>query len=169
MASDGSTVFAAAGPGLYRIRPTALLITPDWDDFFNLHPDGSVILVTITNKGSTGLLQVYKISPEQALNGAPLLADLTPCVTVPLPNNRAPGTSNGVGLVGFAVDRVSGGSFDATILANFFSGGAITGPASALNPVLGIRGTIAISSPAASNVCTSLGLVNLELLDSLTF
>lgn len=166
---DGSSVFASGYYGIFRIRQTPLSMVSDWDDFFDLHPDDSVVLVTITNTGPTALLRVFKVSPDQARNGALLLNDLTPCVTVPLPNNRAPGGSHSLGLVNFAVERTAPGSFDATILVNFFSSGATQGAEAALSPGLGLRGTVAISSPAASNTCANLGLVNLELQDLLTF
>jgi len=43
---DADAFFAALpNTGLWRIRPTPLLIVPNFDDFFQVHPDGSVIIV----------------------------------------------------------------------------------------------------------------------------
>jgi len=88
---DGAAVFVALPGGIYRIRPTTLLMTPDIDDVFQVHPDGSVLVVTATDQGPTGLLRLYKVSPGVAINGAPHLDELTPCATIEVPNNRGPG------------------------------------------------------------------------------
>ena len=152
--------------GLYRIRPTALLMTPDVDDIFQVHPDGSALVVTRADQGPRGILRIYKISPDQALNGAPRLSDLTPCATIHVPNNRREGTTGGLTtFISFASTPDTPGSFNATILMSFFSNGGSGIVPQPLKP----QGTFAISSPGASNTCNVIGLVNLEPLDQLAF
>src|SRR5439155_470165 len=91
VARDGSAIFASLPlTGLSRIRPTPLLISPDigttFDGYFQVHPDGSIIFVNTSDSISTGSLNIYKISPDQAVAGVQRLAELTPCV-VQVPNN----------------------------------------------------------------------------------
>jgi hypothetical protein len=171
-ARDGSAVFVALPGGVIRLRPTTLLMTPDIDDVFQVHPDGSVLVVTRTDAGPTGTLRLYKISPEQAANGAPHLSDLTPCATIMVPNNRGAQTGALTTFVSFAADPVASGSFDATVLLSFFTGGGgspAPGLAAPLASTLHAAGTFAIASPGGSNDCQVIGLVNLEPLDQLTF
>jgi PKD repeat protein len=170
---DSSAVFVALPGGIIRIRPTTLLMTPDVDDVFAVHPDGSVLAVVRGNdKGPTGTLLLYKISPDQAVNGAPHLTDLTPCATITVPSNRGNQVGALTTFVSFAVDPASKGSFDGTVLLSFFTGGGgIPGPglAAPLPSTLHVQGTYAISSPAGSNECQVIGLVNLLPLDQLAF
>jgi len=165
VARDGSAAFVALPAGIFRIRPTPLLMTPGIDEVFQVHPDGSVLLVTAADQGPSGLLRLYKISVDQALNGAPHLGDLTPCATVEVPNNRGSNPGRVTAFISFAADPVAPGAGDATVLLSFFSRGG----SDALSSTLRVRGTVAISSPAGSPTCTVSGLVNLEALDQLTF
>ncbi len=165
VARDGSVAFVAYPAGIFRVRPTPLLMTPDVDDVFQVHPDGSVLAVTSDDQGPTGLLRLYKISVDQAINGAPHLSDLTPCATVTVPNNRGASTLRVTTFISFAVDPVSPGAGDATVLLSFLAGGG----SGVLSPSLRVTGTVAISSPAGSPSCNVLGVVNLEPLDQLTF
>jgi len=159
---DGSTVFASLpNTGLWRIRPTPLLMLGNFDDFFAVHPDGSVVVVRSTDVGANGLLRVYKIAPDQAVTGAPNLNDLTPCATFQVPNNGGRTILDTT----YAVDRTAPGSIDGTILVSFVAFGA----QSALPRELTVRGTVAFTSPGTSDTCTPIGLVNLELLDDLSF
>ena len=165
-ARDGSAIFAALPNGVFRLRPTPLLMTPDVDpDTFAVHPDGSVLVATSADRGPSGLVLLYKISVDQAINGAPHLSDLTPCATVTVPNNNDGSTQRVTTYISFAVDPVAPGSGDATVLLSFLSGGG----SDVLSPSLRVRGTAAISSPAGSPTCSVIGLVNLEPLDQLTF
>jgi PKD repeat protein len=165
VARDGSVAFVAYPAGIFRVRPTPLLMTPDVDDVFQVHPDGSVLAVTSTDQGPTGLLRLYKISVDQAINGAPHLSDLTPCAALTVPNNRGASTLRVTTFISFAVDPVAPGSGDATVLLSFLAGGG----SGVLSPSLRVTGTVAISSPAGSPTCNVLGVVNLEPLDQLTF
>ncbi len=162
---NGGAVFAALPAGIFRLRPTFLLMTPDVDDLFAVHPDGSVLVVTSADQGGSGLLRLYKISVDQAINGAPHLSDLAPCATVEVPNNRGQSPLRVTTFISFAVDPVAPGSGDATVLLSFLSGGG----SDVLSPSLRVRGTAAISSPAGSPTCSVTGLVNLEPIDQLTF
>jgi hypothetical protein len=168
---DGSAAFVALPGGIYRIRPTVLLMTPDVDDVFGVHADGSVLVVTSADQGTTGLIRLYKISPTLASAGAPHLNELTPCATIEVPNNRGPGAPARVTtFVSFAVGPASAGSLDATVLVSFFSNiGISSGMNALLQAPLRVQGMYAISAPAGSDTCTVLGLVNLEPLDQLTF
>jgi hypothetical protein len=168
---DGSAVFASfPGPdldsgGIYRIRPTSLRILQDFDDVFQVHPDGSVVVGTSADEGSRGVLRIYKLSPEQATHGAARLQDLTPCATVTVPNNRTPDSRRLTVLRSYAVGRLAADSADATVLVSFST--PTSGTAVSAN--LAVQGTFAISSPAGSSACSVLGLVNLDALDQLTF
>src|SRR4029077_6444314 len=64
---DGSSgAFVAFPAGVFRVRPgNPLLMTPDVDDVFQVHPDGSVLVVSSADRGPTGLLRLYKISIDQ--------------------------------------------------------------------------------------------------------
>jgi hypothetical protein len=153
--------------GIYRIRPTSLLITPDADpSIFRVHPDGSVVIVTAQDQGPTGLLRVYKISADQAAHGAPHLSDVTACATVAIPNNLGgAGSSHLTAYVSLAVIPPTPGSSDSTIFVSFSGSGG----GRALSSSLRAQGTLAISSPGGTDVCSVLGLVNLEPHDQLTF
>ena len=165
VARDGSAAFVALPSGLFRVRPTPLLMTPDEPDAFQVHPDGSVLIATSGDTGSTGLLRLYKISVDQAIHGAPHVSDLTPCATIEVPNNRGANPNRLTALISFAADPVAPGSGDATVLLSFFSGGG----GDALPSSLRVRGTVAVTSPAGSAACNVIGLVNLEPDDQLTF
>jgi len=171
--SDGSGVFVAlAGPsetgvpqGIYRLLPTPLLVLNGVDDFFQVHPDGDVLYATATDNASTGLVQIYKVSPDQAVHGAPRLADLTPCATFEVPNN---GCRTAVML---AAGHAQANSSDGVLVATVFP--ALC-PAD-LNPVIPAslrpHGAIAFASPAGSSSCSVLGVLSAELTatDELTF
>jgi PKD repeat protein len=161
---DGSAWFASLpNTGLWRIRGSGppLLIVPNFDDFLAVHPDGSVVVTRSADVGSSGILSVYKISPELAAAGAPNLTDLNPCATFEVPNN------NGRTLIDttYAVDRVAPGATDGTILVSF----AAFGAQQLMAAPLIVRGTVAFSSPGGSDQCTPIGIVNLELLDNVSF
>ena len=60
------------------------------------------------------------------MHGALRLADLTPCATFQVPNNR--GWNRGQTLIGtssFAVDRAAPGSSDAIVLVSFITTGGV--------------------------------------------
>jgi hypothetical protein len=170
---DGSAVFAAVDGifaftgGLYRIWPSPLLMTPDINDFFQVHPDGSVLYVAaLPNTGARTVINLYKITQEQAVHGAPLLAELAPCASFDVANN------GGRTFVfnSFAADRAAPGSNDAVVIASFrTTAGGTSGADAILSPNLVVQGTVAFSSPAGATPCGVIGLENLELLDQASF
>jgi hypothetical protein len=173
------------GGGVYRAWPSALPLSPDITDFFQVHSDGSVLYVTATDPapsnacpGPTGLLSIYKISPQQAATGAPSLADLTPCATVSVPNNYGRTyLDTDAGSFAFAPGPGGGG----TLLVSFLTSGTGVpyrsstdcsrppGATPALPIGFQVQGTVAVDVPAGSGACTVLGFVNLEFLDSMRF
>lgn len=178
VSEDGSTVFASLpSGGLYRLLPSTLFITPDVSDYFQLHPDGSIIVARTSDQGPTGLIRIYKIFPEQALHGAVRLNDLAPCATIRVPNNRGQSSSQQTRSLTvidypFAVGRAASGGNDGVILVSFVSNGGLSREAGAeplLAPILRVQGTVAFHSPAGSPACSFLGFINVDLLDQLTF
>ena len=154
--SDGSQVFASFDSGgLWRIRPTGLqfLDATYSEDFFRLHPDGSVVFARVGNSGTTATLNVYKVSPAQVATNALPVAALTPCGSFQVPNSlQANGTPIRSRLDALYVAPPTAGSQDATILATF---------AAASSDKLAVNATVAFSSPAGSATCTPLGIINL--------
>src|SRR5437867_1827721 len=108
--NPGSAAFVALPAGLFRVRPTPLLMTPDIDDNFQVHPDGTVLVATSGDTGPTGLLRLYKISVDQAIHGAPHVSDLMPCATVEVPNNRGSNPNRVTAVISFAANPVAPGS-----------------------------------------------------------
>ena len=167
--SDGVTIFASLSTGLFRVMPSALQITPDFNELFQLHPDGSVVVTTATDQGSVGVIRVYKIAPEQAVNGAVRLSTTTPCATLSVPNNGGRTVIN----YPTALGRSAGGADgDATLIVSFLTTGGTsdrTGRTPVLPTKLRFQGTAAFSVPAGGNLCPSLGILNLDLMELLTF
>ena len=168
VSSDGTSVFASLSTGVFRVMPSPLQITPDFNELFQLHPDGDVMIATATDQGSVGVIRVYKIAPEQAVNGAVRLATHTPCASLSVPNNGGRTVIN----YPIALGRTGVGN-DATLIVSFLTTGGTsdrTGRPPVLPSRLRFQGTAAFSVPAGgSNLCPSLGIVNLDLMELLTF
>ena len=64
---------------------------------------------------------------------------------------------------------MAAGSLDGTVLVSFFTTGGLGGPGAALSLPLRVQGTVAFASPAGSATCSVLGLIDLDLVDQLTF
>jgi hypothetical protein len=175
VSGDGSQTFASfESGGIWRLRPSPLQFIDSsfFDELFRLHPDGSIVFVTVHDGATKATVSVFKVMPSQVAAG-PLPTDgLPPCATFQVPNNRK--GSNRTYVRGLALSPSSPGSRDATILVS------ITAPtlvddqqecAATRRRVeqLDIRGTIAFSSPADSTTCAPLGWVNLESMEQLTF
>jgi hypothetical protein len=165
---DGGSVFVALPlTGITRVLPKpALPMVTDFFGTFEVHPDGSVVFVVSDNRGTTGLLKVYKVSVAQAQQGALGVNELAPCVTVEVP------TAGGNTSVGeLAVGRARADSDDATILVTYQA----VFPSDNTPPISNVkalpRGTVAIASPARTDTCSVLGLLNVEQLtrDQMTF
>jgi hypothetical protein len=111
---------------------------------------------------------VYKISPDQAVNGAVRLATTTPCATLSVPNNGGRTVIN----YPTALGRAASGGDDATLVVSFLTTGGTsdrTGRPPVLSSKLRFQGTAAFSMPANSSLCPSLGILNLDLMELLTF
>jgi hypothetical protein len=178
VSADGGTVYASLpSGGLYRILPSPLFITPDVSDYFQLHPDGSIIVARTSDQGPTGLVRIYKIFPEQALHGAVRLNDLSPCATLRVPNNRGQSTNATRSFTvidyPFAVGRAASGGNDGIILVSFVTTGGTNRDAPDREPLLAsllrVQGTAAFHSPDGASTCSFLGFINTDLLDQLTF
>lgn len=165
---DGSAIFVSLPlTGLSRILPKPpLVMVPDFFGNFEVHPDGSVVFLETIDRGTTGLIRVFKVSVAQAQQGALKMSELTPCVTVEMPNG---GGRTAVGEL--AVGRARTDSDDATIVVTFYTVFPTDSPPPVSNPRALPRGTVAISSPEHTSSCSILGLLNLELLtrDQMTF
>jgi len=155
--SDGSQVFVSFDSGgLWQIRPTGLqfLDSTYSEDFFRLHPDGSVVFARVGNSGTTATINLYKVSPDQVATNALPVAALTPCGSFQVPNSVGPsGTPLRSRLDALYVAPPIAGSQDGTILVTVAAN-------SSLDP-LAINATVAFSSPAGSATCTPLGIINL--------
>ncbi len=170
---DGLDVFASLeGGGLYQLRPTIRKITSSITDAFEIHPDGDIVYVRAEDKGTSGILKVYKISPDQAADGTPLIEDLTPCATFKVANNTSPNTFGSRTVTGehsIAIGPASIDSLDGILLVSFVSSGGVSEAHPALSPRLQVQGTVAFAIPAGLPTCAPLGFVNLDILDPLTF
>ncbi len=168
VSADGATIFASLSTGVFRILPVALQITPDFNELFQLHPDGTVVITTATDQGSVGVIRVYRIAPEQAVNGAVRLSTAIPCATLSVPNNGGRTVIN----YPTALGRASGTEGDATLIVSFLTTGGTsdrTGRTPVLPTRLRFQGTAAFSVPATGTVCPPLGIINLDLMELLTF
>ncbi len=156
---DGAKTFAAfESGGLWQIRPTSIFFSPDITDTFQIHPDGSVLFAAATDSGSTGLVNLYRITAQEVEHGALPFSALTPCASFQVPNNGGRTV-----VVGFASDRSAVGSQTATGLVSFVA--SSSGLGDVVTSSLLVRGTAAFSAPPNTTTCSVTGLVNLEALE----
>jgi PKD repeat protein len=169
--ANGQQVYASSElSGLWRIRPTPLMFTPDVDELFRLHPDGSVLIANTTNPTdlkTVGIVNLYRISPDQVQAGPLPLGPLAPCATFTVPNHGDAENQGVTGVISFAAAPVAPGSRDAIALVSVAAGAR--GIDEVLSANLKMRATLAFLVPADSNTCTPLGPINLEIFDQLTF
>jgi hypothetical protein len=156
---DGSKTFASfESGGLWQIRPTPIFFTPDITDVFQVHPDGTLLFATTTDSGSTGLVNLYRLTPDQVQHGALPLSALVPCASFAVPNNGGRSI-----VIGFVAARAAVGSTDGTALVSFIA--SAPGIAETVSGGLYVRGTLAFSAPAGTTTCSVTGLVNLETVE----
>lgn len=175
VSGDGSQTFASfESGGIWRVRPSPLQFVDSsfFDELFRLHPDGSVVFVTVRDGATKATVNVFKVTAAQAASGPLPISGLPPCATVQLPNNRK--GSNRSRVVGVAISPPSPDSRDGTILVSVTAAPLIDDQGQCTDTKrrienLDIRATLAFSSPADSTSCTPLGLVNLDAMDQLTF
>jgi hypothetical protein len=156
---NGAKTFAGFDSGgLWQIRPTPIFFSPDITSGFQVHPDGTVLYAQAVDSGSTGFVNLYRITPAEVEHGALPFSALVPCASFQVPNNggRTVVTS-------FAADRNAADSETATGLVSFLASASDFGKDVA-RP-LTVAGTVAFSAPPNDTTCTVLGLVNLQALD----
>ncbi len=164
---DGSRMLAGyESGGLWQVRPSPLFYSADISDTFQLHPDGSVLFAATTDSGSTGLVNLYRITPQQVQSGPLPYSALVPCASFEVPNNTFRDAIGRSAVVSLAASRVAVGSSDATALVSFVTGSQGSTSVPALVKVIGtklyVHGTVAFSAPANTTTCQVLGLVTLE-------
>jgi len=170
---DGSRMFAGfESGGLWQIRPSPLFFSPDITELFQIHPDDSVLFAATTDSGSTGLVNLYRITADQVRHGPIPYWALVPCSSFAVPNNTLREATGRTVVIGLAATRAAHGSRDAVALVSFVASSP-TSPGvpsllQTISPTLIVRGTVAFSAPAGTSTCTVQGLVNLEALE-LTF
>jgi hypothetical protein len=167
---DGAQVWAGfESNGLWRIRPTPLQYIDGFtffEELFRLHPDGGLILASAVDGPTTSIIKVFKVTADQVAHNPLPLPALTPCGTVQIPNNGAPGDVGRAVVVGFAAGPKAPGSRDGTILVTV---SAARAGRDVVSQNLAVRATLAFDAPADSNTCPFAGVINLETLDQLTF
>jgi hypothetical protein len=160
--------FLPENGGVYQLRPKPFPVVQSTPLFstsrFQIHPDSSVLYALATDVGSSGVISLYRIFPEQVQQGAVRLEDLVPCGSFDVPNNRTPeATGNSTSISSFASDRTAQTGSDATVLVSF-----CTDDSAVAGATLRVQGTVAFSAPAGSNTCTPLGLLTLDPFDMLS-
>jgi hypothetical protein len=70
MTPDGSRMVAGfESGGLWQIRPSPIFYSADISELFQIHPDGSILFAATTDSGATGLVNLYRITPDQVQHG----------------------------------------------------------------------------------------------------
>jgi PKD repeat protein len=164
---DGSRMLAGfESGGLWQIRPSPLFYSADITELFQLHPDGSVLFASTTDSGSTGLVNLYRLTPEQVQSGPLPYSALVPCASFAVPNNTLRDAIGRTVAISMAAERAAVGSTDATALVTFATGSGMSSTVSSLfkviSPVLSVRGTVAFSAPANTTTCSVQGLITLD-------
>ena len=170
MTRDGGRMLAGfESGGLWQIRPSPLFYSADITELFQIHPDGSVLYAGTTDSGSTGLVNLYRITPGMVQHGPLPYSALLPCSSFAVPNNTLRDAAGRTVIIGVAATRSAVGSSDATALVSFVatSPGTPTVPSllQLITPNLIVRGTVAFSAPAGTTTCAVEGLINLEALE----
>ena len=93
MTADGATKYVGFDThGLWRIAPTPLAFTPDVRDGFGVHPDGSLVFAVAHDRGTTGSIDLYRLTANQVEHGSLSVASLTPCASFVFANDGTPDT-----------------------------------------------------------------------------
>src|SRR5262249_58556209 len=145
---DGSKMLAGfESGGLWQIKPTQLFYSADITDTFQLHPDGSVLFASTADSGSTGLVNLYRITPAQVESGPLPYSALVPCASFAVPNNTLRDAIGRTVVLSLASSRNAVGSQDVTALVSFATGSGQSSTVASLfkviDPVLSVRGTVA--------------------------
>jgi hypothetical protein len=172
VARDGGRMLAGfESSGLWQIRPSTLFYSADITELFQLHPDGSVMYAAGADSGSTGLVNLYRITPGEVQHGPLPYSALVPCTSFAVPNNTLHDALGRTVVISLAAERNAVGSDDATALVSFVaassSSPAVPSLLQMITPNLIVHGTVAFSAPANSSACNVIGLVRLGTSDSL--
>jgi len=158
---DGMRMVAGfESSGLWRIRPTPLFLTPDVSDAFQLHPDGSVLFTRARDRGTEGMIDLYRLTDDQVQHGALSLAAMTPCASFAVPNNALGEEFGRTTIVSLVAGPASLTTRDGTALVSFISG--VRPAPSDVFPFGNVRGIVAFSLPPDATSCTAVGIVGLE-------
>jgi hypothetical protein len=159
VAHDAGKTFAGFDlGGLWQIRPTPIFFSPDITSGYQVHPDGTVLYAQAIDSGSTGFVNLYRITPAEVEHGGLPFSALVPCASFAVPNN-----GGRTAVISFAADRDAVASQTATGLVSFIASAQnftqdVAGP-------LTVQGTVAFSAPPNDTTCSVLGLVNLQSLE----
>lgn len=161
VSADGVTRYAGFDAhGLWRIGPTPLAFTPDVHDGFGVHPDGGLAFAVAHDRGTTGSVDLYRLTANQVEHGALRLDSLTPCASFTVANDDTNTARARTAATSLVIGPASGDAAAATALVTFR-----TGPQSidvdVLPPTGDLRGTVAFALPAGSTACSLAGLVSL--------
>ena len=180
--ADGRTRYVVNGLGLYRLNgPTdkdePLVITRSYycntrlgtrnffDEQFALFPDGSILVADVTEDSTRSTLRLYKIDPNNALNGAVQLDDITPWATMGIPNNRGSSSS------GFCQHTAHVNSLavdpDGIVFVNVRLGTELVAPV--VPTELRLKGTARFQPREDGTSGIYTGFVNLDVLGALSF
>src|SRR5262249_7737591 len=151
------------------IRPQPVFFSADITELYRIHPDGSVLYAATTDSGSTGLVNLYRITQDQVQHGPLPFSALVPCSSFAIPNNtfrdpRGPPVVAGVSSTHSPSDP-NGATALVSFVASSSSSPSVPQLLQVISPTLVVRGTVAFSAPADSPTCAVEGLVNLETLE----
>ena len=169
MTRDGSHMVAGfESGGLWQIRPTPQFFSPDITEFFQVHPDGSVLFAASADSGSTGLVNLYRITPEQVQHGPLPYTALVPCSSFAVPNNTLRDARGRTVVFGVQAAKAATGNNDMTVFVSFIAAsssspsGEVPSLASMITPNLNVRGMVAFNAPNNTSTCAVQELISLE-------
>ncbi len=167
ISKDGSHLLVGyESGGLWMIKPTPTFYSADITEEFQIHPDNSVLFAAATDSGSTGLVNLYRITAAQVQSGPLPYSALVPCASFEIPNNTLRDAIGRTVVISLAANRAAVGSNDATALVTFATGSGQSATVASLFKVistgLSVRGTVAFSAPANTTTCSVLGLVSMD-------
>jgi hypothetical protein len=162
VAADGTKKFAGFDlHGLWRIAPTPLAFTPDVRDGFRVHPDGSIAFAIAHDRGTTGTVDLYRLTDDDVEHGALPVSAIAPCASFAVPNDASAADPATTRVASIVVGPAAVGGTDATALVTFVVRPA-TPAIDVLPPFGDLRGTVAFSLPAGTTECGIMGLVSLQ-------
>ncbi len=164
VSADGGERYVANFFGLYRLDPSPLYVTPDIDEVFNVTPSGFLLVAVASERSSE--VKVYKVDPNNAVNGFLRLATLTPWASVKIPNNGtscdATSCRRSIFVNGIAADDAG------VVFVNLITrDGARVGEAEVVPRNLRPRGTLRLEPRDNDSFGVATGFVDLGVLERL--